>query len=133
MVLLTLGGANCVGGGNVEGGFKTLGGCPCGGTVVGGGIDGGFNDGGVYLMVGHVCAVEPTPTREGSRWRRLYTWLLISNLLLCFNGCFTKFFAAAFVHASRTALAVEWDEVEREVPFAYHSGQPPPICIATFA
>ena len=38
----------------MEGGFKTLGGCPCGGSVVGGGIDGGFNDG-EGLLDGGAC------------------------------------------------------------------------------
>ena len=59
----TLGGANCVGGGNVEGGFKTLE-VALVGAAAGGGIDGGFNDWGVYLMVG-MCVLLNQRRRGG--------------------------------------------------------------------
>ena len=77
-------------------------------------------------MVG-MRAVEPTQTRGGPDgaftpgWRKQ----VVAVLQLVLH----QIFAAAFVHASRTALAVESDEVEREVPFACHLGQYLPFAL----
>ena len=85
--------------------------------------------GGVYLMVGHVCAVEPTPTREGVQMEAPLHLVVDKQFVAVLQWVLHQIFAAAFVHASRTALAVESDEVEREVPFACHLGQHPPFAL----
>ena len=85
--------------------------------------------GGVYLMVGHVCAVEPTPTREGVQMEAPLHLVVDKQVVAVLQLVLHQIFAAAFVHASRTALAVESDEVEREVPFACHLGQYLPFAL----